>query len=261
MPSTYAHYRFGTNLLPNMPADVRRTIQRFRQLFDLGLHGPDIFYFSMPPFQAGVRFLSVKFHEQSGREFFQRVCRTVRMERSEAALSYLYGVLCHYCLDAMCHPAVEEWTKESQLSQMEIEAEFERFLLVKDGRFPPDGQELSRHIQLTPGECDTVAKFYAGANARNVRDCVKNMARTTRLIAAPEGARRALVSKSISILDKDLTDFLIPTKPNLRCAHLDEPLFALYQQAQEAFPQLLTQLLAHMTYNALFGEDFAPIFG
>ena len=28
MPSTYAHYRFGVGLLPTMPGDVRRTIQR-----------------------------------------------------------------------------------------------------------------------------------------------------------------------------------------------------------------------------------------
>ena len=36
MPSTYAHFRFGSLLLPHMPGDVRRTILRFRQLL-LGL--------------------------------------------------------------------------------------------------------------------------------------------------------------------------------------------------------------------------------
>ena len=45
MPSTYAHYRFGVGLLTTMPGDVRRTIQRFRRRFDVGLHGPDIFYY------------------------------------------------------------------------------------------------------------------------------------------------------------------------------------------------------------------------
>ena len=45
MPSTYAHYRFGVAMLPGLPGDVRRTIGRFRRLFDVGLHGPDIFYF------------------------------------------------------------------------------------------------------------------------------------------------------------------------------------------------------------------------
>lgn len=261
MPSTYAHFRFGSLLLPHMPGDVRRTILRFRQLFDVGLHGPDIFYFAPPPFQNNIRFLSVKFHEQSGREFFQRICRIARMERSEASQAYLYGVLCHYCLDAVCHPSMAKWMEEYKLTQLEIEAEFDRFLMVADGRFPPNAQEFTSHMQLTPGEADTVAKFYAGANGRSVLNCVKGMARTTRLSVTPEGARRSLVVKGVSLLDKELTEFIIPTKPNPRCAHLDKPLLALYRQAQELFPQLLSQLQAHMTYNALFGEDFTPIFG
>ena len=45
MPSVYAHYRLGVALLPTFPADARRTIQRFRRLFDVGLHGPDIFFY------------------------------------------------------------------------------------------------------------------------------------------------------------------------------------------------------------------------
>ena len=89
MPSTYAHYRFGVALLPTLPGDVRRTIQRFRRLFDVGLHGPDFFFFQPAFIKSSPRFLGIKFHEQSGKEFFQRVCRAVRLERSEAAQAYL----------------------------------------------------------------------------------------------------------------------------------------------------------------------------
>ena len=74
MPSVYAHYRFGVALLPTMPADARRTIQRFRSLFEVGLHGPDIFYYGSPIEKTKTGFLGIKFHEQTGREFFQRVC-------------------------------------------------------------------------------------------------------------------------------------------------------------------------------------------
>ena len=70
MPSTYAHYRFGVGLLPTMPGDVRRTIQRFRRLFDVGLHGPDIFYYQSALSKAASRFLGVKYHEQTGKDFF-----------------------------------------------------------------------------------------------------------------------------------------------------------------------------------------------
>lgn len=79
MPSTYAHHRFGTALLRTMPGDVRRTISRFPRLFDVGLQGPDIFYYSSPLLKTNTSFLGIRFHEQTGQEFFQRVCRVVRL--------------------------------------------------------------------------------------------------------------------------------------------------------------------------------------
>ena len=112
MPSGYAHYRFGTAFLPELPGDVRRTVQRFRGLYDMGLHGPDIFFYSGPLLKTNAGFLGIKFHEQTGRAFFSRVCRMTRMEKSEAGLSYLYGLLCHYCLDSVIHPFVAEKVAE-----------------------------------------------------------------------------------------------------------------------------------------------------
>ena len=45
MPSLYAHNRFGRQLLPGLPADVRRPIQRCHSLYDMGLQGPDFFFY------------------------------------------------------------------------------------------------------------------------------------------------------------------------------------------------------------------------
>jgi hypothetical protein len=69
MPSTYAHHRFGTALFRTMPGDVRRTISRFPRLFDVGLQGPDIFYYSSPLLKTNTSFLGIRFHEQTGQEF------------------------------------------------------------------------------------------------------------------------------------------------------------------------------------------------
>ena len=261
MPSTYAHYRFGVALLPTMPADARRTIQRFRRLFDVGLHGPDIFYYHAPLFKTGTAFLGIKFHEQTGQEFFQRVCRAVRLERSEAALSYLYGVLCHYCLDTLCHPYVQEQASLGVASHAEIETEFERFLLEMDGKIPPHTQDLSPHLQLTPGECETVAKFYPPASAAHVKDSLWGMTRIIKLFNAPEGARRAVMQKGVGLVAKEFSGMIMTTAPNPKCAHLNKPLLAQYEKAMAKFPEMLTQLQAHMTYSGSFGEEFDAIFG
>ena len=261
MPSTYAHYRFGVELLPTLPGDIRRTIQRFRRLFDVGHHGPDIFYYYSPLLKTSAGFLGIKFHEQTGQEFFQRVCRAVRLERSEAALAYLYGVLCHYCLDSVCHPFITEQASAGPATHVEIETEFDRFLLETDGKVPPCTQDMSPHIRLTPGECETVAKFYPPASERNVKDAVRQMAFVTRLLTAPEGARRTALEKGIRILGKEFSGMLMTAGPDPRCAHLDGELMALYRQAAADFPEKLSQLQAHMTYSAPLEADFAPIFG
>lgn len=261
MPSTYAHYRFGVGLLPTLPGDVRRTIQRFRRLFDVGLHGPDIFYYQSALGKAASRFLGVKYHDQTGKEFFQRVCRAVRLERSEAAQAYLYGLLCHYCLDAALHPFVKSSASGDGPSHLEIEAEFDRFLLALDGKTPPCAQDLSPHLKLTPGEWETVAKFYPPTTSRTVRDSLQNMIRLLRVTAVPEGAKRTLVEKSMALLGGEFRDMLIPVEPNPKCTQMNAALLERYNGAVEAFPALLTQLQAHMTYSAPFEEGFDSTFG
>lgn len=259
MPSTYAHYRFGTELLPTLPADARRTIQRFRRLYDVGLHGPDIFFYHSPIIKTATAFLGIKYHEQTGQEFFHRVSRAVRLEKSEAAQAYLYGVLTHYCLDSVCRPLIKEKAAEG-VSTLEIETEFDRFLLERDGKTSPHTQDMSPHLKLTPGEYETVAKFYPPATDRFVKDCLLKMAFFVKLLATPEGARRTAITKGVTIAGKELAGAVMTMGPNPKCAQFDEELLAGYQRAVEKFPGMLEQLQALMTYNAPLDAEFAKPF-
>ena len=261
MPSVYAHYRFGTQRLPEMPGDARRTIQRFRQLFDMGLHGPDIFFYSNPILRSGANFLGVKYHEQTGEEFFTRVCRSLRLMPSEAASAYLYGVLCHYCLDTVCHPYVLEVAAKGEVTHAQLETEFERLLRERDGKKPACSYDMSAHIQLTPGECETVARFYPPASANQIKDSVKSMARFTKLFATPEGVGRTVVEKGIRTAGKSYIGMFMTEKPLPLCAPYLPDLDKCYEKAVALFPEMLSQLQAHMTYSAPFGEEFKGAFG
>jgi len=260
MPSGYAHYRFGTGLLPQFPGDVKRTVQRFRTMFDLGLHGPDIFYYSSPLIKANAGFLGIKFHEQTGQEFFVRVCRMLRMEKSEAGNAYLYGLLCHYCLDSVCHPYILEAAARGDATHIEIETDFDRFLLEADSKTPARIRELSTHMKPTQGECETIAKFYPPAGARYVKDAVRGMAFFTRQLAAPTGIKKAAVSAGLWLGSKELQGMVMTGKPNPACEGLNPGLMEQYQRAAAQLPAMLPQLLAHMTYSAPFGAEFAVSF-
>ena len=260
MPSTYAHYRFGLAMLSQLPGDCRRTIQRFRRLFEVGLHGPDIFYYQLPGLNKSSSFLGIKFHEQTGQEFFQRVCRGIRMEKSEAAQAYLYGVLCHYCLDSVCSPYIKEKCEEEKLTTLRLETEFDRFLLTADGKIPACSQDLTPHLKLTPGEWETVAKFYPPATSRTVKDSLNNMIFVLKLLSTPEGARRTLLSGGVKVLGKDFQGAVMGSEPDATCAHLNEGILEQYREAEEKFPLMLTQIQALMTYNAPLDERFTGTF-
>lgn len=260
MPSTYAHYRFGVQVLPTLPADTRRTIGRFRRMFDVGLHGPDLFFYYLPVTNTGIS-LGRKFHRQSGKDFFQRVCRMTRLEGSEAAQSYLYGLLCHYALDSACHPFVCSESQEDPSLHVRMESEFDRFLLEADGKAPACSQDLSHHIQLTPGECETVAKFYPGATVRGIRTGVRNMALVTKVLSKPEGARRNVLQNGLRVLSRNLPDMMVPAAPVPGFGRYNEKLMKLYDQAISDFPGLLYQIQASLTYNATLDDAFAPNFG
>lgn len=260
MPSPYAHYRFGTRLLPTLPGDVRRTIQRFRSMFDLGLYGQDIFYYASPLLKSNAGFLGIKYHEQTGKEFFTRVCRMLRLERPEAGISYLYGLLCHYCLDSVLHPFVLEQVAAGTATHVEIETEFDRFLLTLDEKTPAHTQDISPRVKLTPGEYDAVAKFYPPASGQDVQTAVKAMGRALRLLAAPVGPRRKVVETAMKLTGKELQGMLMPTEPNPKCAALNEPLLALYEKAESLLPELLQQMLSHMTYGGPFGDEYLAPF-
>lgn len=260
MPSNYAHYRFGTQVLASLPADVRRPIQRFRRLYDVGVHGPDLFLYHNLMAKTIPGMLDGKFHHQTGRDFFTRVCKRLKQEPTEAGLSYLYGVVAHYCLDSVCCPFIFEQSQVRQISPRELETEFDRFLLLLDGVEEPHTYDCSRHIRLTKGECVTVSQFYPPATPDIVHQSVQHMARLTKTLTAPEGVKRTTVQKLLTLTAPVIKGLVMPTHPNYKCTDLDAQMLALYDRAMELYPILVEQLMAHMTYNGLLGEDFAATF-
>ena len=257
MPSHYAHYRFGVKALELLPDDAKRAVRRFRSLYDVGLHGPDIFFYHNILFRDKIVALGKEYHYTTGENFFTPLCKHLRLEPSEAAAAYLWGLLTHYCLDSMVHPLVLDETASGEIGHVELETEFDRFLLKLDGKPQPNTFDFSPHIRLTDGECDTVAAFYGKVNAGNVRRSVNSMATSVKLLAMPNGNFRRLVEKSVP--DR-LRQFFMGRTPNKKCAQLNAPMLALFDEALVKFPEMAAALSAHLAHNAPLGELFEPTF-
>ena len=252
MPANYAHHRFGRQVLKTMPPQARQCVQRFRRMYDLGLHGPDIFFYYNPFWKTAPGELGNVLHRLTGDVFFPAACKAAG---SEAAQAYLYGLLGHYCLDSHCHPYIQQLVDIGEAEHVLLESEFDRSLLVRDGEESPQTYDLSKKIHLTRGECMTVAEFYPGATGANISRSVKGMAFAIRFLANPR--REKLLRK----LGLSFADNMIPAKENEELALYVSELSGLYEAAREAYPRMLEQLLVHMESGEVLGEDFIRDFG
>ena len=183
MPSTYAHYRFGSQGLQELPEDVRALVRKHRNVFDVGTHGPDLFFYYYPMVKTAIRKLGHEYHMLSGKDFFGAACRRLRLKPSETGTAYLYGVLAHYSLDSVCHPMICSVTENGPACHTALESEFDRFLLTMDGRPDPHTQDLGRHLVLSDEECETVAMFYPPASGRHIRKSLRGMAQITKIVS------------------------------------------------------------------------------
>ena len=105
MPSTYAHRRFGANVLDHLPAPLREKLEAHRELYDIGLHGPDLLFYYHAEKSTPVAALGNAMHDEQGRTFFDRARRVVHEEADrEAALAYALGFVCHFALDSTATP-------------------------------------------------------------------------------------------------------------------------------------------------------------
>lgn len=261
MPSNYAHHRFGVQLLPTLPADVRASVAQHRNLFDVGLNGPDLFFFHSFVGHTPTGKLGTRFHRQSGREFFTRVCDALRPAPNDASLAYLYGVLAHYCLDSHCHPFVGECVNRGEVSHTALESDFDRYLLQLDGKRAPNCKPNRPLRRLSRADCAVVSRFYAPATPSDIAYCNNKMRFAIATLSTGNPALHAVVKAAVSTVAPKGAGMILPRQSNPRLIRLDEELLARYRTALARYPELLASLRSHLSTGAPLCAAFGPAFG
>ena len=97
MPTTYAHYKFGKEVLSALPRPLQNSIEAHRELFDIGLHGPDILFYYNALKKDPVNEQGHTLHEQFADEFFHHAVEVIEKAKDPAvARAYIYGFICHF---------------------------------------------------------------------------------------------------------------------------------------------------------------------
>ena len=258
MPATYAHYRFGQEVRKDLPEKEKKIVEEFPELFMIGLHGPDIFFYYKPFSKNRVRQIGHEMHRHAGEEFFAPAAEVVG-EHSEnhAYLSYLYGFICHFALDVACHGYVDEKIAKSGISHTEIEAEFDRMLMVKDGhdpiRYKPTG-----HIVPSEENAEIIQAFFGDVDSTQLLGTLKGMVTYLNLLVAPSKGKRFLINTILKLTGnyKELHGLMINYLANPDCADSTKELFKRYGEAKD-----MALLLIHEYGGFLEGkEELNPIY-
>ena len=245
MPSTYAHRRFGADVLDRLPAELQEKIAPYRELYDIGLHGPDLLFYYHAAKSTPVSALGNAMHEQPGAVFFERARGVVNKAKNrDAALAYVLGFLCHFALDSTCHPRVEQDVRDSGVSHCEIETEFDNMLLRRDGKDPLHFLTAS-HIHPSMERAKVIAPFYQGITILQAYDAMKGMVAVHKLLLASSPAKR----------------WVVLTQPNPACAESCEQLDALYQKALPLAERLILEYRDTLQTGAPLDQAYQHTFG
>ena len=175
MPATYAHYRFGQDVLKALPSKYREIIEENEDLFNIGVHGPDLLFYYKPFSHHPLHAEGGRMHHLSGREYFEEAGKIfLERGRRKADYAYLCGFLCHFALDRACHGYIIDLDASGKVSHAEIESEFDRVLLKEDG-IDPIRTNLAAHIHASCRAAEVISPYFPGAAGKELLSGIRSL--------------------------------------------------------------------------------------
>lgn len=265
MPTTYTHYRFGRDVFKQLPASFQEQIFPFHELYDIGLHGPDLLFYYKALMKNPISQLGFAMHDKPAREFF-RAAKLAMDQTSEPgpSLAYLYGFICHFALDCTCHPYVEEKARSAGITHSEIEAELDRWLMVGDG-LNPVTYHPTGHLKASESNARTIARFFPTLTKQQVYKSIKSIRWYCDMLVAPMPLKRRMIDTILKLAGSydSIHGMIINYKPNPACTTICMTLENLYLQALPMAVDLIQGYQAYLLgdqkldprFNHTFGED------
>ena len=191
MPAVYAHLTFGRQVLRSLPeGNARSLILSNPALFEIGLQGPDIFFFYHPLTHPPVNRIGHELHEKSAQSFLSRpICQNA----DKCSLAYLLGFICHYTLDRECHTLVEYFMEETGKGHSDIETDLERELMTRNGLDARKHVPAS-YIDNSDSCAAVIAPFYE-VEKKQVKTALATMKLVSRVLSPSNVIKHALLTR------------------------------------------------------------------
>ena len=258
MPSTYAHYRFGKEVFAALPEPLASLIRENRGLYDIGVHGPDLLFYYKPLGSNAINAVGFGMHAQPAARFFLPAAALCK--ESAAASSYAFGFICHFALDSACHSYIENKIRLSHITHTEIESEFDRSILLEEGKEPLSA-DLTAHIRPSEEYARIVAPFF-GIKPAEAYKAMRSLVFYNGLLRAPHAVKRGLVNLVLRLSGnyKEMHGMMIAKKPLAVCEDSNMRLKKLFCKAVPEAVSLIAAFDAYVRGEGAFPPAFAETF-
>lgn len=263
MPSTYAHYRMGQQVRKMLRGHEKEVLEKYPQLYLIGLHGPDILFYYKPLKSNAINKIGYELHDHSGQEFFERAKKLILQKTDkDPYLAYTYGVLNHFALDVNCHGYIEDKISASGISHGEIEVEFDRELMVRDKKNPVT-QLLTKHIVPSEENARIISEFYPGTSMQEMQEALRGMIFYNNLLVAPSHIKRWGVCLLLKLSGnyKEMKGLMVNYHKNPACNDSTAKLISLYLQARDMAYQFIVEFDEFLNKDRKLDPIFAYNFG
>lgn len=202
MPSMYAHYAFGGKVFKTLPKSLREIIKNHKELYLIGLQGPDILFYYRPLGKNRVNSYGYGMHDKPASEFFAPAAEYCKgCGKDEAMIAYLLGFICHFALDSTCHGYIEKKIETDGVCHTQIEVEFDRYLMEAAG-FDPLRYRTSKSIKASRENAQVISRCFGVITPDDVYKAVKSMAFYSDVLVAPGKVKRNVIFSGLKIAGK-----------------------------------------------------------
>ncbi|MCD7814353.1 MAG: zinc dependent phospholipase C family protein [Lachnospiraceae bacterium] len=233
MPAVYAHDLFGVKVCEQTDADLAVIANRYHSAYREGLQGPDIFFFYHPWYKNRVQRYGVHLHENDAAPLFRHALSVIRKYgRDSSQYAYMLGFICHFTLDSECHPYIEAQIKRSGVAHLEIEAEFDKFLL-KENHLDPVGFPSANLVYTDLDTAAAIEPFFPSMDQKKVHDSLLGMRFVKKLFCAPGALKQGTINSILKLIGQyhKMNGLMNQRKDNPACEESNEELRKRFENA------------------------------
>lgn len=240
---------------------MKELVRENKAAYLLGLHGPDLVFYYRPLGKNPVNQLGVQMHRELASKIFEKGRRNYQEKPSYVLLAYLCGFLCHFMLDSECHPYIGNYMEEHGISHGDIETDFDRYLLARDG-YDPTRHNCTRHLIRDLDTEVAIASMFDGVTEDQIDSSILGFRMSVRALQCP-CALKAKVLDGIFTLTgqkESLAGMLMTGRPHPECA---ESRLFLEERLNRAVQPAVEQILAYVSVidkkeplNSRLNRDF-----